>query len=335
MSKKSELEFANFILRFGEEQVLIDFVEEIVIPAFCSELERSYGETKHFFHDVEILNLGTPENPVLCIVGRYIKDTVIKREQVFDEENSELVRDNSSLNTSPSAVFILILNNHRLIYLSETSYAPNLLAFKTTAKKFIKDKYHEFIDELYQRNQHNGITKARLYREYNPPSLEIVPLTSEESIREFINQYNLLKTVEIKLLTTNNELDNNEFFQKARKIKEEAHAKTTTITHNNGKDGLSKSAVTQQLESALSLGNSKVKLKGNDRQGNKLEGSNEKFKIRTQLTEVPKTISGIANRGYEIFQTLVDQGTIRLGEGQNHVSDKMKQLWTKLNQNSQ
>jgi hypothetical protein len=334
MPKKSELEFANFILRFGQERVLIDFVEEIVIPAFSSGLERSYGETKHFFHDVEILNLGTLENPVLCITGRYIKDTVVKREQVFDEESNELIKDNDSLHTSPSAVFILILNNHRLIYLSETSYAPSLLAFQTTAAKFIKEKYQDFIDELYQQNRHRGIKKVQLYREYDSPSLEIVPLTSEESISEFIEQYSLLKTVEIKLLTTNNELDNNGFFKQARKAKEEVLANTTTITHNNGKDGLSKGAVTRQLESALSQGNSKVKLKGSDRQGNKLEGSNENFKVRSQLAEIPQTISEIANKGYETFQSLVDQGIIHVGEGRDNISDKIKQLWNKLNRNS-
>ncbi|MBE9176792.1 hypothetical protein IQ225_18375 [Synechocystis salina LEGE 06155] len=336
MPKKGELEFANFILRFGQEHVLIDFVEEIVIPAFNSGLERAYGETTHFFHDVEILNFGNLENPVLCIVGRYIKNTVVKREQVFDEENNELIKDNSSLHTSPSAVFILILNNHRLIYFSETSYAPSLLAFQTTIGKFIKEKYHHFIDELHQQNQHRRITKTELYRQYGNPSLEIVSLTSEESISEFINQYSLLKTVEIKLLTTNNELDNNEFFKQAKKIKEEANSNTTTITHNNGKDGLSKGAVTRQLESALSQGILKIKLKGKDRQGNELEGSNQNFKVKSHLTEeeISQTISGIANSGYEIFQNLVDQGIIHIGESRDNISDKIKQLWNKLNGSS-
>lgn len=288
-----------------------------------------------FFHDVEMLNLGNSEIPVLCIAGRYVKNTVVKREQIFNEENNELIKDNGSLHTSPSAVFILILNNHRLIYLSETSYAPSLLSFQSTAAKFVKDKYHEFINDLYQQNRHRGVTKASLYREHEHPNLEVVSLTSEESIGEFISQYSLLKTVEIKLLTTNNELDNNDFFRQARQIKEEAHANTTTITHNNGKEGLSKGAVTRQLESALSQGNSRVKLKGKDRQGNKLEGSNEKFKIKSQMPEIPQAIVGIASRGYAVFQSLVDQGTICLGENSENVTDKIKQLWDKLHQGSQ
>jgi len=334
MSKKNELEFANFILRFGQERVLLDFAEEIVIPAFNSGSERSYGETKHFFHSVEILNLGSEETPILCIAGRYIKDTVVTREQVFDEEHNILLKDNGSLHTSPSSLFILILNNHRLIYFSESSYAPSLSSFQATVAKFIREKYQDFISELYQQRQHGGITKAQLYRDYDPPELEIVPLTRQESISEFVNQYSLIKTVEIKLLTTNNELDNNEFFKQARKAKEEVLAKTTTITHNNGNDGLSKGAVTRQLESALSQGNSKVKLKGRDKQGNKLEGSNENFKIRAKLPEIPQTIAGFATQGYENFQGLVSQGIIRIGESHENISENIKKLWDKLDRNS-
>ncbi|MEM9777013.1 MAG: hypothetical protein AAF902_20715, partial [Chloroflexota bacterium] len=61
-------------------------------------------------------------------------------------------------------------------------------------------------------------------------------------------------------------------FEQARRAKEEALANTTTIIHQNGKEGLSKEVAARQLESAMHQGNSKVKLKGRDRQGNKLEG---------------------------------------------------------------
>jgi hypothetical protein len=170
MPKKHELEFANFILKFGQEGVLLDYVEEIVIPAFMQKGERSYGRTKHFFHHVEILNLGESEELVPCIVGRYIKNTVVSREQVYDEEGQELIKDNESLNTSPSAIFILILNNHRLIYFSETSYSPSLRSFQLTVAKLLREKYHTFIDQTYQERitSNTPITKKQLYIEHDP-----------------------------------------------------------------------------------------------------------------------------------------------------------------------
>jgi hypothetical protein len=334
MSKKNELEFSNFILKFGENHNLLDFVEEIVIPAFTQKLERSYGETRHFIHDVQILNFGNEEDPIPCIAGRYIKDTVIKREQIFDEDADELKKDLQSLNTSPSAIFVLILNNHRLIYFNETAYAPNTYAFRVTAIKFIKEKYQDFIDDLYVRFQHEGTTIVDLYRRYSPPTLEIVPLTSNESISEFVNQFGLIKTVEIDLLTTNNEIDNNEFFKQIRASKEEAHSSMTTITHKNTMEGLSKGVITRQLESALNQGNSKVKLKGKDKQGNKLEGNNDNFKIRALLSEIPQSISGIAAKGYTAFQDLVSQGIIQVGDSRENISEIIKRVWNNINRDT-
>ena len=134
-------------------------------------------------------------------------------------------------------------------------------------------------------------------------------------------------------MTTNNELDTNDFFRQLRKSKEEAISNETTVTHNNSQDGLSKGKVTQQVESALNQGNSQVTLKGKDRQGNKLDGSNENFKLRAQLDEIPLTISGIAVKGYEIFRGLLEQGTIQVGQTRDNVeevSEKIKQIWDKL-----
>jgi hypothetical protein len=323
MSKKNELEFANFILRFGQERFLLNLVEEVVIPAFNSGLERSYGEVRHFFHNVEIINLGNEEKPVICIAGRYIKDMVVKREQVFDKSNGGIVKNKRSFQTSPSAIFILVLNNHRLIYLSETSYAPSLLDFQRTTEKFINEKYQIFI-----ANERDGNNSCANKISAN---LKIIPLTSEESIGDFVNKYDLLKTVRIELITTNNELDNNGFFEQLRQSKEEVHSNVTTIIHDNGKNGLSKGEVTRQLEAALKQGNSIVQLKGKDNQGNKLEGSNEEFKVKSQLNEIPHTISEIAIKSYEIFQTLVERGVVNVGEFGENTSAIIKQLYDKLN----
>ncbi|MGK7933145.1 MAG: hypothetical protein AB4041_17170 [Microcystaceae cyanobacterium] len=50
MTTKHSLEFANFICRFGDNLVLLDLLEEIIIPAFTDEhLQRSYRDTSFFF----------------------------------------------------------------------------------------------------------------------------------------------------------------------------------------------------------------------------------------------------------------------------------------------
>jgi hypothetical protein len=255
---------------------------------------------------------------------------VVRREQVFNQETDDLIKDNESLHTSPSAVFMVILNNHRLMYFGETSYAPSLQSFQATTSKFLKEKYHDFVHQLYQQQHHTGVTKKQLYEQYYPPSLQIVSLSSDSSIRQFIDKYSLLKRVEIKLLTPNNDLDNNGLFSEARKAKEEVSAKTTTIIHDNARDGLFRTAIIRQLESVLRLGNSQVKVKGIDSQGNHLEGSNDNFKLRTLLPNVPHTIGGIADTSYRTLQSLIDQGLIHIGENRDNISDKLQELWNKI-----
>lgn len=58
MGKKKELEFANFTLKFGLDGNLLDYAEEIVLPAFFDEkLERSFGKTTYFLRNVQLLVL--------------------------------------------------------------------------------------------------------------------------------------------------------------------------------------------------------------------------------------------------------------------------------------
>ncbi|MEO0014056.1 MAG: hypothetical protein RLZZ535_2445, partial [Cyanobacteriota bacterium] len=78
------------------------------------------------------------DNPVLGIVGRYIQNTQLQRTQIYDKQTDSLRRDKQAIQSSPSSIFVLILNNHRLIYLKETPCAPSLNSFQATIKKFIK-----------------------------------------------------------------------------------------------------------------------------------------------------------------------------------------------------
>lgn len=217
MVTKGRLEFANFICRFGEDRVLLDFVEEIIIPAFVSvELERLTATSKYFFHDVQIVQLGTRSNPIIGIAGRFIKDMTLSREQVFDPRNRRLISDRREIQSAPSSVFLLILNNHKLLFLRETQQAPGLVSFETTIKYFIQQKHNEFVESLYQANQEASVSRRSLLEQYPRPTIEIVALASGATLEEFIGRFNILENIKIKLLATNNEIDNNEFFDGIR-----------------------------------------------------------------------------------------------------------------------
>ena len=184
--KTLNMEMGNLICRFGKEKVLLDLIDEIVLPSFFDELLiRSYSKTSYFFHKVSPVILSDDKNEkVIGIAGRFIKDTTLEREQIFEQDKG-LVKDSESIRSSPSAIFLLILNNHRLIYVKETKNAPSKESFKSTLLGFLRSKHKNFIDNEYEQfnknpsgeGEHQKVTKKELLENTPRPTLELIPLT--------------------------------------------------------------------------------------------------------------------------------------------------------------
>jgi len=319
MPKKNELEFANFILRFGNEKTLLDLVEEIVVPAFTSKHKRTLRKTNNFFSNVTIVNYGSENNPEVCIVGRYIRDTVLSREQVYDPDTNQISKDTKSLKSSPSAMFCLLLKNHKLLYFGETYYAPDIKAFKATAFDFINREYHNFI-------------KQNPNLEIKPPNLEILYLANPESFNKLIDKYSIVKDVQIQFSKTNNEIDNNEFFEKARELGDENDSQDTRINYKNNQKGLQQEAIKEQLGSALSQGNTQIKIKGKDKEHNNLVSYNENIKVSYRFQELFSDIQDFAHQACEKFYNLIEKGTISLPKSnteENNKANKLKRILNK------
>jgi len=84
--KSLNMEMGNLICRFGDKKVLLDLAEEVVLPAFIdNSLVRSYDKTSYFFYDVSpVVLLNNQHEQVIGIAGRFIKDTTLEREQIFE-----------------------------------------------------------------------------------------------------------------------------------------------------------------------------------------------------------------------------------------------------------
>lgn len=324
MSK--QIEFANFICRFGDEKVLLDLAEEVVIPAFLINRLRDYGDTSYFFYQTQIIELQKGDSPVIGIVGRFIKDTLLEREQVFDKQTG-LVRDHQSIRSAPSSVFLLILNNHKLIYLHETANAPNLAAFRATAEKFIRMSHKEFINKTYDEKKGGeaAVTKKALQETFPYPRIDIIPLSSDASFEEFVRQYDVLRSVQIRFVQTNSELDMNEFFSQVREQMDSMGARRTTLMHNNSQ-GLSRETAIKQFAPLAREGNAQIDLEGKDSQGDILRGNNDNFKVRVSIGEVKEKLPDAASEMYKTFVKLVRAGTIRIAKSGHAAADKIKNL---------
>ena len=331
MAEKSlNMEMGNLICRFGNKKVLLDLIEEVVLPCFLDKgLIRRYAQTSYFFHEAELVTFKKENEPSsLGVVGRYIKDTTLESEQIF-EDGKGLIKSNDSIRSSPSAIFLLILDNHRLVYVKETKNAPPKESFRTTLQGFLRTKHKQFIDQEYKRLEElreedpssKKVTKKSLYESIPRPTLELIPLTSEESIEQFIKKYRLLRTVEIALSDRNDEIDNDDFFEELQKRKDAIGSKKTAIRHNNSK-GLNKEEAVSEIADATGQGNQSVKLIGIDDEGDVLRGNNEKFQIRKPLSGLSNELGKAANQLFKSYEGLVKDGLVKVPE----VSQKAKMI---------
>ncbi|MGX2953193.1 hypothetical protein ACWAU3_09555 [Shewanella sp. JL219SE-S6] len=272
-----------------------------------------------------------PEQPVLGISGRIVKNTKLKRDQIFRTDGG-IIEDKSELETAPSSTFLLILNTHRLILCKEVPGAPTIQNFQSTSQYCLKEQHKRFIELEYesakelraQDPESDRVTKKSLVEEYPHPSLRITPLSDQESLKDFVARLKHIDKVTIKLLPTNKEeIDNDDFWSDFGRRREEMNSKTAKVEFSNSKEGLDGDKVYEQANAASGLGNSEVNFKGYDEQGDTIRGSNEDFSLTVELDEISKNAERAAREKYAQFQHLVTENVIKLPKLANDVIVKV------------
>jgi hypothetical protein len=305
--------FANFICRFGEDKVLLDYAQQIVIPAFTKDtFVRSYGKRTHYhFYEVELMNMGSDgEPPILVLAGQFIKETELTRHQVFDEKRG-LIKDEQSMRSAPSAFFVLILNNHRLIYFPETPHAPDLNAFRVTAENFLHKQHDDFIKELFDetRRDNKPPTKKLLLKNHPRPTLEVVHLTGKLGIAQFLRRFEKLKTINFRVVKPNDDVNAGEILGQVRELADALKSTNTKVTVSST-EGLDINAAIDAVTGATASGNQDVTVSGIDTDGNALSGNNENFKLSAEIENTPLTKRSLVARLLDKFSQLSADGAI-------------------------
>lgn len=313
-----KVEFGNLVVRFGDNKVFVDYLTKIVFPAFeDDELERRYGEnTIYFFLNTRI---GQDESGEYYISGRIVKDTLLERDQYFD--GTKIVEDHESLDSSPTAFFIILLKSHRFIYIHETRYAPPMEAFGATVRKFLNIKHEEFIRELYEE-PNNELSLKHLRKIHSKPETHVVSLSSPLEIKEFIKYLKKVNRLELQLLDTNDEIDPEKLYDSIRARKKRLKSEKVAIVDTNPK-GLNKTAASNEIAAAAQTGNQRIKIRGEDSAGNRVNGDNDNFKLFTELDLETSNTSELRKKGISIFHDLVESNSIFLPAEKKTVIQKI------------
>ncbi|TVO65047.1 hypothetical protein FHP89_13210 [Denitromonas ohlonensis] len=278
---------------------------------------REKGE--YFFLDTKLVVVDrTPPIPVLGVAGRIVKNTTLKRDQIF-RSGGGLIENKGELETAPSSTFLLILNNHRLVYCKEVAGAPTISNFQSTSQKFMKLRHAEFVNERYEEAklervlipESERVSKRAILEEFPYPKLRVTPLSDKESLKDFIARLKHIDSLAITLLPTNDEeIDNDDFWTDLGRRRREMNSKNAKVNFSNSSEGLDGEKVYEQAKAASNLANSEVRLKGHDILGDTLKGTNEDFSLTVELQELPRDTVLAADVKYKQFDSLVKKGII-------------------------
>lgn len=307
--------FANFICKFGDAN-MADYLREVVLPAFTDDtlVRRARGSYYHLL-DVRLFDSLIEGANEPAVAGQFVQDTVLVRDQVFDQETGKLIPDEAYLDTSPSAFFVLLLKDHRLLYFAETRHAPSLSSFQSTMQRFLTDKHREFIDAVYdfEKEQGRKTTKRALKEVIPVPVLKVVPITNSALLAEYIALFDRLQRVDLIIHRKNDEPTAASLIKNAEAYTALLKGEQTRITTTD-KDGLDKDGAVKALAGATDGANETIRLTGTDRHGDRLSGENDDFSVTTMIEHLAGSVKEKASSLYAKFQELVGRGEIKRPE---------------------
>ncbi|HML52712.1 MAG TPA: hypothetical protein PKC79_01325 [Solidesulfovibrio magneticus] len=329
MSQKSELQLANFICKYREKD-LLDYPKLFAKVFFNGPMVRKFKDTKYILKDIQLVSIG---DGIEVVAGRFIKDLFLHREQVYRDDGI-LVSDARKMQSSPSALFFLVLNDHRLLYFHESSYAPSLHVFESSVRWFFKDVRRKRIDNIllsdtekvyYARKYERKITRSFLNDLIPDPEIKVIPISSAVSLKAFVEKFSILRRVRVSIYDTNNELDTDAMFQALREQKQRVKGERTVLEHVS-KEGLDKDEVATEFSDLTSLGNNELVFKGVGLNGNAISGNNNDFSIKVPIGQLPRDMQESARRVYDVYAGLLANKTVGKQVSQGTVDEKIKKL---------
>lgn len=307
--------FANFICKFGDLN-MADLFQEVVLPAFTDDtlVRAAYGSSFHLL-DVELIASLSRDHPEPAIAGQFVRDHYLRRTQKLDHDTGALVADEATLQSSPSAFFVLLLRDHRLVYFAETPQAPDLKLFASAMERFITEKYHAYIDRLKAQAKAAGerITKKALRERIKPPTLEVVPLTSQDDLEAFIARYQKLQRVDVTVHRKNDEISTAALLRNTDAWNELLKGQRTKISTSDSA-GLDKEGATKALREMGDGANETIRLFGEDENGDRLVGDNDEFSVKVMIEHLAGDAKAKAIGLFAKFREMVGRGLIKRPE---------------------
>ena len=161
----------------------------------------SYGKYPEYL--LKNINIAKISKSEPAIIGRFVKNTVLKVEQVL--KNGELIQKSESHESAPSSFFIFLLKTHILIFLPENPGSPNVRSFKTFLEKAINKEQLQYISKTNKSKE----KEAKLVVvELNPlVIISYIPIPTMTSLVDQFENITKIKRIWVRHFYQNANLD--------------------------------------------------------------------------------------------------------------------------------
>lgn len=333
-NKYLKFEIANFVCKFGNENLLDHFTEK-VYPIFHETVKSTRGETYGYqFTNIEIQIVdGHP-----CVIGRFVQRLRIKARQTLNKNTDDIIPSNDTMLSDPSSIFVLRLQDHRLFLIQEIPRSPKIKQFSRVVDKLLFElwKTDYFLSlEMYKES----IKKKRLskkdkeefdknYEALHPrPFFQLTSIAdSGKSVSIIEEEFALIKAISVRTYKTNNEdVDADESLLELHREKmEQLNGDTGDIQYKN-KKGLNKESVKDLVQVASSTaGNATYKVQGISKDGHSITRTESDSKVYLSApVPVNYNIIDVAKSVFYEIKKIIKNNTIKITK--EVVSEEEKQ----------
>lgn len=305
MKGYKELTLANFNCTFGKNEKLLEPMlaqfKEIIYPAFRDNRKvRNY-----YFYDIR---LSKHDEYGFYISGRIVKDTVLEIKSRFNHISGELDETNEEHSSSPYSEFILLLVNHRLIFVKGQKGSPTISNLENLIKSNIKNKVKDFnahcetVDEILP-----------LYE------LNIVEIPKNKNIASKIKDFKSISKFSLKFFALNNDIPMEEFIKNMQEMRTKTKSKSLEPTFYNPEE---KEYIGKLIEESDGLVEFSMTAIENDGEKSKIY-KNGDFKEKIEIY-LPEHETALHNDNLVINTVLLDNRMSVISEANRSMYSKIK-----------
>ena len=190
MIKSKNLYMANFNCTFGDKHYpMLDYFEEIVLPAFMNKYKKVTSKNTFFFHNVKLVEYSKEQ---FALTGIIVKQTILEVKSLVDEKTQSIIKKDDKIPSDPFSYFILFLDTHRMVLVKNQSGSPTLKNFESLMNHNLREAAIEFAQ--------NG--------DIIPISLNIGSLPSSSKVDEVLEKFLEIQSITLKIYPLNGDIDN-------------------------------------------------------------------------------------------------------------------------------